>query len=135
MAVILLAIAALAAGDSFFTRPVARLTEELNRRGDVGGRIDPNVAPWWELSHLPGIGEIKAKGIVEYRERVRAGGVGPDHTTTFRTPSDLAKVKGIGARTVARLAPFLDLPQPESGIVPETSLDGGTGPRSSASRG
>jgi len=49
-------------------------------------KININLADAWLLEALPGIGEAKAKAIVEYRERN-----GP-----FRTISELTKVEGIG---------------------------------------
>ncbi len=57
---------------------------------------------------LPGIGEVLAKRIVEFR-KARAGsqgGSGP----VFRRPEDLEAVRGIGPKTVARLASHLRFP-------------------------
>ncbi len=73
--------------------------------GRVEQRIDPNLAGWEELAGLPGIGEAIARRIVEYREkhRDRPAGSAP----VFRKPEDLAAVKGVGPRTVARIEPFL----------------------------
>ena len=55
-------------------------------------KIDLNRAEWYELIILPGIGEKKAREIVEYRKR--AGG--------FKTIEQLCGVNGIGERTVSR---------------------------------
>ncbi len=55
-------------------------------------KIDLNRAEWYELIILPGIGEKKAKAIVEYRKR--AGG--------FKTIEQLCEVNGIGVKTVKR---------------------------------
>ena len=55
-------------------------------------KIDLNRAEWYELIILPGIGEKKARPIVEYRKR--AGG--------FKTIEQLCGVNGIGERTVSR---------------------------------
>jgi competence ComEA-like helix-hairpin-helix protein len=55
-------------------------------------KIDLNRAEWYELIILPGIGEKKARAIVEYRKR--AGG--------FKTIEQLCGVNGIGERTVRR---------------------------------
>ena len=66
--------------------------------------IDPNTAPWYELAALPRIGEQLAKRIVAYRDQAA-------RPPAFRTLDDLSKVRGIGAKTVARLAPFLLVPE------------------------
>lgn len=69
--------------------------------------VEPNLAPWWELTVLPRIGETKARTIVTYRDTTRNGeGVGAT-PPAFQTPGDLARVRGIGPKTVARIAPYL----------------------------
>lgn len=59
---------------------------------ESGQRVDINSASVAELASLPGIGESKAKAIVEYRA------VDP-----FKTVDDLKKVKGIGEKTLEAL--------------------------------
>ncbi len=67
-------------------------------RPDAGvRRVDPNTATARELEALPGIGPSLARRVLDARER----GV------RFRVPRDLARVRGIGPRTVERLAPHL----------------------------
>ncbi len=56
-------------------------------------KINLNKAEWYELIILPGIGEKKAKAIVEYRKS--KGG--------FRTIEQLSEVNGIGKKTVKRI--------------------------------
>lgn len=70
----------------------------------VAGKINVNTAPAAELELLPGVGPVMAKSIVEYREKH-----GP-----FKSIVELDRVKGIGARTLERLAPLVtvDLPLP-----------------------
>jgi len=63
---------------------------------DDGRRIDINSASVAELATLPGIGEAKAKAIVEYRA-----------ADPFKTVEDLKKVKGIGEKTLEALRPDL----------------------------
>lgn len=63
---------------------------------EIDHRIDINTASAAELATLPGIGDSKAKAIVEYRA------VDP-----FRTVEDLKKVKGIGDKTFESLRPNL----------------------------
>lgn len=68
-------------------------------------QIDPNRANWVEWVQLPGIGEVLAKRIVEDREQN-----GP-----FRSIDELERVRGIGPKTIAGIAPYLrDLPRQQS---------------------
>lgn len=60
-------------------------------------QLDPNTATWVELAQLDGVGETLALRIVEDRETN-----GP-----FRSLEDLDRVKGIGAKTLERLRPYL----------------------------
>ena len=59
----------------------------------AAGRIDVNAAGRAELERLPGIGRSLARRIVAER---RARG-------TFLAPEELARVPGIGPRTIAAL--------------------------------
>jgi competence protein ComEA len=56
--------------------------------------VNINTADVATLASLDGIGESKARAIIEYRKAH-----GP-----FASPDDLAKVKGIGTRTVEKNA-------------------------------
>jgi len=78
-----------------------------DRVGELEQRIDPNVAPWWELAQLPRIGEITAKRIVAYRQSI-----GP---IAFRSAEDLDPVERIGPATLQNIEPFLKFP-----ILPPT---------------
>jgi len=69
-------------------------------------RIDPNRVAWSDLSLLPGIGEVKATAIVAFRERQRPSH-GDGAIRAFATPADLQAVRGIGPKTVQRIAPYL----------------------------
>lgn len=68
----------------------------LSARAEVEHRIDINTASASELATLPGIGDSKAKAIVEYRA-----------ADPFHTVEDLKKVKGIGDKTFEALRPNL----------------------------
>ena len=73
----------------------------------MSGTINPNTASWWELSLLPGIGETTARLIVAFR---REAGEKNDRRVidpAFGAASDLAKIRGIGPKTVAKIAPYL----------------------------
>jgi competence ComEA-like helix-hairpin-helix protein len=66
-----------------------------------GVGLDVNRDPAKDLELLPGIGPKKAGAIVESRERD-----GP-----FGSVADLARVKGIGEKTVERIRPWVDSPR------------------------
>lgn len=60
---------------------------------ELDGRINLNTATAEQLMELHGIGESKAKAIIEYRTKH-----GP-----FKTPEQLMNVSGIGPKTYAKL--------------------------------
>lgn len=62
-------------------------------------KLDPNEATWVEWMQLEGVGEVLARRIVEDREAH-----GP-----FESIDDLARVRGIGAKTVEKLRPWLEI--------------------------
>jgi len=63
--------------------------------------LDPNTAPVDSLELLPGVGKILADRIVEYRQ-----------THHFDRPVDLTEVKGIGAKLLEQLRPYIRINQP-----------------------
>ena len=69
--------------------------------------VDPNQAPWEELTVLPGIGETRARAIVRFRECNAHGQNDRRGKPVFRRAADLAQVRGIGPRTVARVGPYV----------------------------
>lgn len=78
-------------------------------------RLNPNTAPAEALALLPGIGPVRARAIVEFRQQ-HAGG-------PFRSGDDLQQVRGIGPKTAGRIAPLLcfdvqDAPSTENGSEP-----------------
>lgn len=62
-------------------------------------KIDLNRAEWFELIILPGIGEKKARAIVEYRKG----------TGSFNSIEQLCGVNGIGTETVKRIKDLIFL--------------------------
>jgi competence ComEA-like helix-hairpin-helix protein len=74
------------------------LRAEETVAGSAPRKIDPNAADRAEWDRLPGIGPVTAIAIVDYR---RAHG-------PFGGPADLLAVRGIGPKTMERLAPFLE---------------------------
>ncbi len=80
-----------------FVAPVGVALDPLSvRRG-----VDPNTAPWWELTALPEVGESTARQVVAYR------GSHADRAPVFRQPPDLEPVPDIGSKTIQRIAPHL----------------------------
>lgn len=62
-----------------------------------GERIDINSAIAADLTRLPGIGQVKAEAIVQYREENGA----------FVVKEDLMNVSGIGEKTFANLEAYI----------------------------
>lgn len=60
------------------------------------GSVNINTATASELMMLPGIGKAKANAIIASRQ-----------ATPFRSASDLAKIKGIGNKMLAKLQPYV----------------------------
>ncbi len=86
--------------------------ESTASAAEIEFKVDPNTAGWAELAGLPGIGEVLAKRIVDYRqEQAKASG---GRTVVFRRPEDLDAVRGIGPKTVEKLAKHLRFPAPAS---------------------
>jgi hypothetical protein len=67
--------------------------------------VNPNVAPWWELTVLPDVGPAIARRIVAYRES--RGPQATSHSPAYNAPSDLDAVSGIGPKTLQSIAPYL----------------------------
>jgi len=71
---------------------------QFERGGEIAGhRVDINRAAWWEFQALQGIGEKRAKAIVEHRDR----------HGRFKTVDELVNVRGIGKKTLRELRPHL----------------------------
>ncbi len=77
------------------------------RFDDLADKIDPNTADWHALAALPGLGEKRAKTIIEYREAFVTKN--PGHLA-FGEPEDLLLVRGIGPSMLATLRPYLIFP-------------------------
>jgi hypothetical protein len=69
--------------------------------------VNPNVAPWWELTILPRIGRRTARRIVRFRESAGNTSSRTGDNVAFGHPADLAQVRGIGPRTLQRIGPYL----------------------------
>ena len=65
-------------------------------------RININTAGEKELILLPGVGQVTARRIIQYRQENGA----------FKTVDELLKVKRIGPKTLERIKPFVYLGSP-----------------------
>lgn len=81
---------------------IPRRGEELPTATPGGGRININSASVEVLMALPGIGEVKAKAIVDYREQN-----GP-----FQTTDELMNVSGIGPATYENIHDLITVGAP-----------------------
>ncbi len=117
-----LALVGLAEGYEHAHEPaVVRVEPDAGVRRDAGSTqvarllegqpVDVNLATAEELQLLPRIGPTLAARIVEERER---GG-------PFRSVQDLTRVRGIGPRTVERLAPLATVGPADAGVPREAS--------------
>lgn len=99
----------LAFGFYRYATTVPHLTAEARATGATTTplKVNPNTAPWWELTVLPGVGEVTAKKIVDYRDTRRRELALPDHAPVFRSAADLKQVKGIGPKKSAGMEPYL----------------------------
>lgn len=88
--------------------------DEPARARELADRIDPNTADADELAALPTLGEKRAKAIVEYRERFGASATKP----VFVEPSDMLRIRGIGAATLDQIRPFLKFPSTQPTTSP-----------------
>ena len=61
-------------------------------------KVNINKANMETLVKLPGIGPVKAKAIIDYREKIGK----------FESIYDLTRVKGIGKETMSKLEPYLE---------------------------
>lgn len=73
--------------------------------GGAGGVINVNTASVEELQQIPGVGEVRARAIVDARKR-RGG---------FRSVDELAEVKGIGEASLERMRPHVTVTGKRSG--------------------
>ena len=89
------------------TAPVVQ-EDAAPERSSAAPRMNLNTASARLLTQLPGIGPKKAEAVVAYRAEHGA----------FATVEDLQRVRGIGPKTVAKLAPmlFVEAPAGAAGV-------------------
>ncbi|WP_165445039.1 helix-hairpin-helix domain-containing protein [Gracilibacillus phocaeensis] len=67
---------------------------------ETGPQVKLNMASLEELQTIPGIGEVKAQAILEYRET----------NGSFQKVEDLTNVSGIGEKTLEKIKAFVQVP-------------------------
>ena len=65
----------------------------LNTTEEEGGKININTADISKLKEIPGVGDVKAKSIIDYREK--NGG--------FKSIEDIKNIDGIGEKTFEKI--------------------------------
>ncbi|MFO7897554.1 MAG: helix-hairpin-helix domain-containing protein [Planctomycetota bacterium] len=102
--VVLLAVLIALLGADYLMRAGVASPDVVLRSGPAvrSHEVDVNSAPWWELQAVRGLGEIKARAIVEHRK----------HHGLFDSLDELVRVSGIGRKTLERLKPYLAAKRP-----------------------
>lgn len=73
----------------------------------VSGTVNVNTATVEQLQLLPGIGEARARAVIEARKR-RGG---------FQQVEDLLEVKGIGEANLEKLRPYVSVTGPTTASI------------------
>ncbi len=68
------------------------------RKPALRGTVNLNTADAATLELLPGVGEVKAQKIIDFR-----------HKRPFKKVEDLTRVKGFGRKTLVKLKPYLTI--------------------------
>jgi len=76
----------------------------------LADKINPNTASWASLARLPGVGETRARNVLDFR--TRWANAHPDAPNAFHAPADLLQVKNIGPVTLERITPHLTFDNP-----------------------
>lgn len=79
--------------------PEDAVEHEASDLEEASERIDLNSASDAELQTIPGIGEVLARRIIDYREA----------NDGFRTVEELMDIKGIGEKTFAKIVDYVEV--------------------------
>jgi len=109
--VAMVAFLAFGASEALAKRPVTKK--------EVSGVLNLNTATVQQLDQLPGVGAKAAKRIADYRAK-----------TPFKSPAEVAGIKGFGKKKFEKLKPYLSVTGPTTLVVksmPATSGGNGNG--------
>ncbi len=84
---------------NYYTVPETSASQSESAAGSDAGLVNINTADIAGLCALPGVGEGRAKAIIEYREK--QGG--------FQKKEDIMQVSGIGEKMYARMEEYLSV--------------------------
>jgi comEA protein len=73
--------------------------EDIDARVKEERKVNINIATAEELTAIPGVGEVLAARICEYRQTAGA----------FRSPKDLMNVKGVGEKKLEQMTDYVKL--------------------------
>ena len=99
-------------------RQISQMKKELQKSAVKIGKekitkININKADIETLSKLPGIGQVKANAIIDYRK----------NKGEFQSLTELTKVKGIGKKTLEKILPYLEMIGDSTSVKAFLSLD------------
>jgi competence protein ComEA len=86
-------------GEQVFVGLKGEISRSAGNSSAGEGKVNINKASVTELQTLPGIGEVKARQIIEYR----------DKNGFFTDPRELMDVSGIGEKTYSSLADLITI--------------------------
>lgn len=96
--VVAMAFLVVGASEAFAKRPVVKK--------EITGVLNVNTATVQQLDQLPGVGAKAAKRIVDARSKA-----------PFKTPAEIASVKGFGKKKFEKLKPYLSVTGPTTLLV------------------
>ncbi len=110
---------------SVFVGDPSQVRETSSGHAELIGQIDPNVAPWHDMSLLPRMGAKVSRRIVAFRKarQIEWQNAHPDRSLkdappVFTKAADLLSVKGIGPKMLERIRPYLLFPDEGASTSP-----------------
>ena len=85
--------------DACVTKNDSKIEKEEDNTSTVSGKININKSNQDEIQTIPGIGESKAKSIIDYREK----------NGEFKTIEDIKNVSGIGDSLFEKIKEYIEV--------------------------